>query len=447
VPSFFSRVPAFPANDGSGLEAFARRAAETPLLSLFRIGIILLQGGMALMVLSLCFSIAAMNAGMVIATSGALLARAPVHRCVGFWPGVAFAGWQLLARSVQGGDFHHLHASYFWAGLVLAQLAFHDGLPGAVQLRRWVLRGLVIAMVVSTLVSLGQYCIGRSGIKPFRIDPDGTRFSVTSGFFSIHLTQGAVAGLMFFLIAGLRSWAPRPWPLVGSSAAVAGVALCGARSAVIGLCCGLVAWLMARGRRYLLTSLAVGVGAITVAVTILHLTHPERLQNMLALRDGRWPIWRTTVHLIAENPLFGTGGDTAYRQAYATAYPTLNPDIPNEFPKGVPHAHNTLLSLAAEDGIPLAILWLALLVIVLVALRRAPPDVWRSGLGMFALAMVFSQFERLDGETSRVLWTGLGLLLAAGRTEATASAEGQMPTSDLNTLPYPIPPPSSSAPG
>ena len=110
--------------------------------------------------------------------------------------------------------------------------------------------------------------------------------------------------------------------------------------------------------------------------------------------------------------MFGTGGGEKFREAYRDTYPRIVPGIPSEFPAGAPHAHNTVLALAAEYGVPFALIWLALLAVAVAGLRHAPPEVWRAGLGMAIVALAFGQFEKLDGESSRVLWTGLGILLA-----------------------------------
>jgi O-antigen ligase len=208
------------------------------------------------------------------------------------------------------------------------------------------------------------------------------------------------------------------------------VAICGARAALAGFIVALGGAVAARGRRHLLAALGVAalLGAGAVGVTAL--TQRKRFDDLLALRDTRWDIWRVSLAIVAEHPLLGTAGPAGWREAYREAHPRVVPERPSEFAGGAaPHAHNTPLAFAGEYGIPYALLWFALLVTVVLALRGAAPGLRGAAVGMALMALVFGQFERLDGEASRALWLGLGILVALrhlddGRAGAPAAGGG-----------------------
>lgn len=374
----------------------------------------LAQLGMLVAVASLPVSIAGMNVGLTAALVGALVARAPLHRCTGAWCYLAYVLWLGLWFACNGGGSKSLLAPLVLPfGLLLAQVTFHPALPGAARLRAWAVRALVLAIAASCLLALAQYTIGRGSAKPWRVDPAGQRFFNSTGFFSIQLTQGAMAAMVGVLLGGMAAGLLPWWRRTGQAAAALAVMICGARAALLAFAAAVAAMVAALGgRRRLLLAAGIGAVLLALALGLLALTQRQRFDDLLALRDGRWPIWRTSLAVIAEHPLMGTGGGAGFREAYRAAYPRVVPDAPSEFPDGAPHAHNTALAFAAELGIPFAVIWFALLAVAVLGLRGAPPEVWRAGLGLGVVALVFGQFERFDGESSRVLWTGLGILLA-----------------------------------
>lgn len=411
----------WPGIDHLGL--FAARLATLPNRSVPRIGLLLAQLGLLITVACFCISIAGMNIGLAIGLVGCLLAGAPLHRCATVWVLVGYLALLSLSILTLGSFKELISTASIPLGLLVGQIAFHPGMPGAARLRSWVAWLMTLSVIVGTCVAIGQFVIGRGSNRPFRIDPQGVSFFQSSGFFSLHLTQGAVMGLMFFLLGpvtapfvGVRRWA-------GRIAAAVSVGLCGARAAMLGWVVAIGSAIAARGRRWMLIGGVASLVLLVLGFAIMRIAQPQRVDNLLAMRDGRWAIWQTTVQVIADHPWLGTGGSVEFRKAYLDVYPKVMPDTPNEFPKGAPHAHNTQLSLAAEHGIPLAVVWLVLLVtpvVVLWRFRSAQPTLFRTAVGMVTMAFVFGQFEKLDGESSRVLWTGLGMLLAlshAGRSD------------------------------
>jgi O-antigen ligase len=394
------------------LATFAAAMAALPSRHPRRLALLLAQVGLFVAVGCFSLSIAGMNIGLVTCLIGCVLAGAPLHRCLCLWPYLIFCVWMGLSLVTAGLSNKWIANVSVLIGIIVAQVAFHPLLPGAKQLREWVIKILVITIVAGVCLALAQYVIGKGGGKPLRVDPNGPRFFQSTGFFSIHLTQGAVMGMLCLLVGGLAVNIKGWWCRIAQGAAALGVVICGARAAWLGFVAAVSITVAVRGKRYLWLAGGIGLSLMIVAFMVLRLSQPERLERMLAFDDGRWPIWHTSVHVIWQSPLLGAGGSPGYRAAYEAVYPLVEPNIPNEFLGGAPHAHNTQLSQAAEHGIPLAVLWLIMLGLSLWYLRRSNPTQFRAGIGMATMALVFGQFENLDGEASRVLWTGLGMLLA-----------------------------------
>jgi len=381
---------------------------------------------MVTLIAALPVSIALMNTGLAMAWIGALLCRAPVHRTVGFWCGVAYAFWQGVSRlcgfidgrDVSGG----WGMMYTWTGLCLAQVAFAGSDPTVLRARHWAFRLLAVSTALACLVALGQFVIGHQGsARPLRIHPDGVRFVHSTGFFAIHLTFGVVMMLILLAWAGdaFRSWVTwGRWRWVSMSCAGFGMLLSMGRLAFVGIAAGVAAGIAARGRRFLWFAMGMAMCILMLVGGILALVQPERFQATLRGEDGRWPIWRTSVAIIQEHPLAGVGSSREFKSAYRDHYTVVNPTIPNEFPLGAPHAHSSVLSIASEHGLPAVVLWLGLMACVLLALysrSSSRPEVWRTAVSLVASFIAAGMFEHLagDGESSHAFWTLMGCCLAS----------------------------------
>jgi hypothetical protein len=391
------------------MNTFIATMANLPSRHPRRLALVLAQIGLFVTVLSFGISIAGMNIGIFTCLVGCIGAGAPLHRLVAVWAYLAYVALLYVSLGYHGMPDNGIAVSSIPLGLIVAQVAFHPDLPGAAVLRRWIMMALVVSVSAAALLALAQYTIGKGGDAPFRLDPAGKRYALSTGFFSIHLTQGAVMGLLFVLVSAIATgW----WRTVGQVASAVCVGICGARGAVLGFAAAVAAMVAARGGRFVFIGVGIAVVMIFAAIGLMRLTQPERLDNSLAMRDGRWPIWQTSLQMIADQPLLGTGGPKNFKETYLRAYPQVVKDIPNEFPGGAPHAHNTQLSLSAEYGIPFALAWLIMLFVPLGHLYRGNPEIFRAGLGIVVMVLIFGQFEKLDGAASRVLWTSLGMLLS-----------------------------------
>jgi O-antigen ligase len=143
--------------------------------------------------------------------------------------------------------------------------------------------------------------------------------------------------------------------------------------------------------------------------------------------DGRWAIWRVSLTVIAEHPVLGCGGANAYEESYRRLYPQLNPAIPDETRgEGHAHAHNSLLTIACEHGLPAMALYLAFVGAVMLAawrMRADQPKRWELAWGVVTMAMVAGMFENLAAHTAPAYatWVVLALVLNA---QGSASREG-----------------------
>jgi O-antigen ligase len=211
---------------------------------------------------------------------------------------------------------------------------------------------------------------------------------------------------------------------------VAALFLTGSRAGVvfslIGLVVGTIAlrWRsLVRGRRLLFVGLAAAI-VIVVALQIFGGHVGERFDASGLTDSGRFETYRSTLRIIADHPLFGTGLGT-----FPYSYPAYrSPDISIW---GIwTRTHDTLLEIASEGGLPLAAfvaaVWTAALVALLLGIRAR-----RRGLvvpvAAFAVATIALLHALIDfslqipGYSIAVLaLVGAGLAQSYRRHEAVA---------------------------
>lgn len=350
--------------------------------------------------------------GIAVAAVGAILARPPLHRLPVLYVGVALGAWVLTSNLVgilrdQPGSGRVSSLAYAWFAVPLVATAAADA-----RWRRFALRALIIAGGAALLVALLQFLIGL-GNGPLRIDPDGRRFAHARGFSSYHLSYGFAGAILASLSVPVTTGTA--WAWAGRIIGLTGIGICGARACLLGGTAGIAAALASRGRRWLLAAIGIAIVLGGLMAARMAVTDSTRLRQMLAGQDGRLPIWQVTATMIGERPLLGIGSRKSFELAWNETYERVAPGPPNEFGAdgGCPHAHNWLLAVAAEHGLPAAALHLALVLTVLAMLwrrRHEAPEAFQAGCGIAVAAFVCAIFEPLPTQAA----PGMGFHAALG---------------------------------
>lgn len=365
--------------------------------------------------------------GIALAGIGAILARPPLHRLPVLHVGLALGAWVLASNLAgmsrgQPGSGRVSSLAYAWFAVPLVAAAASDP-----RWRRFALRALVVTGGVALVVALLQFLVGL-GDGPLRIDPEGRRYAYARGFSSFHLSYGFAGAILAALSVPVMSGTA--WAWAGRIIGVIGIGICGARACLLGGTAGIAAALAARGRRWLLAAAGIAIVLAGLMAARMAMTDSVRLRQMLAGQDGRLPIWQVAAAMIGERPLLGIGSRKSFELAWNETYERVAPGPPNEFAgtSGCPHAHNWLLAVAAEHGLPAAILHLALVLTVLVLLwrrRHQAPEAFQAGCGIAVAAVVCAIFEPLPTQAA----PGMGFHAALGLVLGTSYAEGNDLTS------------------
>jgi O-antigen ligase len=119
--------------------------------------------------------------------------------------------------------------------------------------------------------------------------------------------------------------------------------------------------------------------------------------------------------MVTDRPLLGHGGRQGFRAAYGAYYAAWlgeQAEAPRKPMRRTPHAHNLLLILASEHGVPAVLLHLSVLGLILgqgwVARDRAPVAFARMG-AIVAVWVTSGQFNNLisQGESAYAFWLAL----------------------------------------
>jgi hypothetical protein len=350
--------------------------------------------------------------GIALASIGAILARPPLHRLPVLYVGLALGAWVLasnLAGTSRGqpGSGRVSSLAYAWFAMPLVAAAATDP-----RWRRFALRALVVTGGVALVVALLQFLVGL-GDGPLRIDPDGRRYAYARGFSSFHISYGFASAILAALSVPMT--AGTAWAWAGRIIGLIGIGICGARACLLGGTAGIAAALASRGRRWLLAAAGIAIVLAGLMAARMAMTDSIRLRQMLAGQDGRLPIWQVTTVMIGERPLLGIGSRKSFELAWNETYKRVAPGPRNEFAgtSGCPHAHNWLLAVAAEHGLPAAFLHIALVLSVLAMLwrrRHEAPMAFQAGCGVVVAAVVCAIFEPLPTQAA----SGMGFHAALG---------------------------------
>jgi len=404
-----------------------------PVIHHRRIGLRMLQLGMGLLLPCLCLGMATMHISCLFALAGALLARFPLYRMPGFWLALAFSVWQVVSIDLAfaHGPYHYPRAwgpAYVWLSLFLAQAAFVE-----LAVRRWAMQLLLLTSACSALLATLQFFVGLGGDSLWKVDPAGERLRLSIGFAPVHLTQGFLMAMVFLVLLDARIISgsiERVQLGFGRGYALFAMVISGARLAIVALPFGLaIRAMVAGGRRALVLGAGILVAALALGIGLLLLISPASVSKMLRAEDGRFAIWRVSTLEIAEHPWFGLGGSSAFKETYNDAFARVLPQAENEFKNqgGAPHAHSSLMSLAAEYGLPAMLLYLAFMVQALLPgyhARRRHPRAWALAAALAVTSVVAGLFEDLAGHSASAYTTYvlIGLALATSQTSRPAGA-------------------------
>lgn len=302
---------------------------------------------------------------------------------------------------------------------MFAWLLQADPASRRILLRSWA-AGAVVAAAVGLAYSAANYVHVASSDQLAH-----ARAAIPRGVGPNGLGTTLLLGSILALGVALRTrgWERGGWT-AGGLLVLVGLVATGSRASLGGWIIGIgyLLYRELRTRPRALAAIAV-LGVLLVAVVVAATPQlANRLQTTVTDVNGnRVQIWRTSVRMIEERPLLGTGFgtfQTAYDRYRSVA---MSPE---------PFAFNLWLNLAVETGILglAGTLWVAVAA-VLTWRRRRPADdatdFGRSVLAALWLGLLVDQFADntlFSISTSAALWLLLALVAVPGRPPAAAGS-------------------------
>ena len=388
-----------------------------------RISTLLLVIGCLCTCASVPISLVLMHVGLAMMTAAVVIGARPVHRLPGFTWGCLFAAWQISGMVFRPEHdprplFRQGHGTTFiWFALFPAILVLAES-----RWRRWAIRLMVLAVVASFTLAMLQFFIGHGGNRPFRINPEsGVRHTMSTGFAPLHLTQGFIMTMIALVLCSQQSSSRASTAMLwlGRLLAIMAVLLANSRTGFMALLGGFSAWFAAAQGRIRWWSVSVVVVGGPLLAAWIWIVNAAALHALVNMEDGRLTIWQVAAHVVAEHPWFGVG-EGRYTAANDLMLPKLYPDHSQDTWLDSPDAHNSILGLASEHGIPGFLLFVAFIVSILRHLyhrRQENPHGWRLGCAAAAALACGSQFEHYAGHsaTSYAFFIALAFAVATDR--------------------------------
>lgn len=340
-----------------------------------------------------------------------------------FWPLAALAAWTLISCAFGVHPIESFKRS--------RQLLFFLLVPGIMRLlggyRATTATNAIIALgAASALVGIVQYAA--LGYDDMTHRPKGTlgHYMTYSGLLML-VTVSAASRLVFFQ----KEWL---WPAIAVPALLAAMLFTQSRNAWIGTAAAVAALMAVRNRKLLLV--------LPVIVAAAYVAAPSGVQQRMfsvfdrndATSRDRFSMIDSGITMIRDRPLFGVGLNNVPEiyPKYKTAAAVDPADAVGVVTRA--HLHNVPLQLAAERGIPAALIWLWFVVVAgrdLFRLVLHPgPGRALAGAGLAALVgmVAAGMFEHNFGD-SEFLMLFLGIITLpfaaiAGPQDGHAGLEG-----------------------
>ena len=237
---------------------------------------------------------------------------------------------------------------------------------------------LAAGVALLSLYGVVQYLTGANWFRSTELIEAPSFGYRVQGYFSTRLTFANYFGTAAMFLLGyavvegkLMSPRLRRMLMLVSALAVVATVLTFSRGVVLAFVVVLVLMAFLSGRRYRLP--IGGLVLVIIAVVFLVPGISGRLIDATG-RDfnpeyegGRIFIWKNSLNIIENHPLFGVGQGNFYEE-----YKALLPEDAPEY-RQLTHAHNDFLNVAAVSGIPGMLFFVAMWISVFVYLRRS----WR----------------------------------------------------------------------
>jgi hypothetical protein len=242
------------------------------------------------------------------------------------------------------------------------------------------------------------------------------------GFFKHYVPFSELLMLMAALTFGLALHAGHKrarWLFGFAFLAISGAliaTLTRATLAALIIACVAIYWTSARWKQRLVGLAVIGVLFVLGSLWFQHTRGPGWFHKTDHSSQYRELMWKDGLRLLGEHPWFGVGMDSIYRRWQEwdiAAY--------RQFPNLKSHFHSSYIQIAAENGLPALIAWLAILGLLakqLMQLSRAREGTAGIAVGALAALITFCLTSILhytvgDAEFMIAFWLLMGIALTA----------------------------------
>jgi putative inorganic carbon (hco3(-)) transporter len=261
-----------------------------------------------------------------------------------FVPLLIYLGWNVLSAALSERPAHSLGAVVNNEWPLLGMLMIY-WIVDSVEMLARVAYLFLAAASVAMVYAVWQSFAGVEYYRHVRLDPMGSSFYRSVGFYSFYLTFAALAMTVLFLGISLLL-ETKKWYFAALSM-VSGLAVVGsfARSMWLAVLAGLPVLAAGRGKRAVFLLLA-SVGLVLLGGVGLVPAFRERAGSIFEMGQNatRLNLWRTALKVSAANPVLGIGEDN-----WDLAFPRYK--VEGFYDTNV-HPHNDYLTVLVSSGVP-----------------------------------------------------------------------------------------------